>query len=291
MGSRPEASRWLVTLTIDPKAYGAVRIGTSLWDDGRETALWSEPTRDQFEQAVRDMAKAWDRMTRALNARCKRRGLDPWAYFRVTELHRNRWPHYHAVLEHAQLADAPDLELWPLGISDARPVSIDDAVGELAPYLVATEAKAGGSKAYQFAALALPKGFRLYSASRGFLGPRHRDDDQLAAPEHALVLRGHFTGYHHQAREWGADSRLLLPTPAAPDRPHRPPSTALATGDAAVVLFAELAHAHALHVEASQLRVGWALNPETSAIAEGRAPPRARPALPPPPVADELLAD
>jgi hypothetical protein len=195
------------------------------------------------------MAKAWDRWARALNARAKRAGLDPWGYFRTVELHRSVWPHYHVVLEHGQIADAPDLSTWPLGvIVDAVPVSIDDAVGEVAPYLVCSESKGKGHKAYQFAAAALPKGFRLYSASAGFLAPRGDPDaPPVEAPEHALVLRGHFTSYHDMARSWGATSVLLLPTPAAPERPHRPPSACLTTGDGAVLLFVELAEAHELH--------------------------------------------
>jgi hypothetical protein len=270
MESRADAQRWLVTLTIDPSAFGAVRIGSALWDDGRETALWSEPTRAQFNAAAAAMSKAWDRWMRALNARARRAGLDPWGYFRVVELHRNVWPHYHVVLEHPTIATDPDTSSWPLGISDVRAVSIDDAVGEVAPYLVSSESKGKGHKAYQFAAAALPKGFRLYSPSRGFLGPvSPPDGPPIEPPEHALVLRGHFTGYHQLARDWGAESRLLLPTPAALDRPHRPPSACLATGDGAVLLYVELADADALHV-----RPNTSL-PSAALCDEGPAPHRA----------------
>jgi len=237
-------------------------IGTAFWDAAgnqvtdpfmavRATNLWSEPTREQFDAAARAMSKAWDRWIRALNFRSKYAGVDPWLFYRVVELHRNVWPHYHALLEHPTITDAPDVSSWALGISDVRPISIDDAVGELAPYLVCSESKGKGHKAYQFAAAALPKGFRLFTASRTFLGPVNRPDGPpIEPPDHALVARGHFTGHHQTAREWGADAVFLLPTPATPDRPHRPPSSSLATGDGAVLYYLELVDARAMHAHA-----------------------------------------
>lgn len=252
--SRDRAGLHLATLTLDPAAFGAHVVGTAFWDANgrpvtdpalavRATNLWSEPTRAQFDAAAAAMSRQFDQLVRAVNARAKRAGLDPWGYFRVVELHRNVWPHYHVVFEHAQLADAPDLELWDLGRWDVRPVSIDDAVGEVAPYLVSSESKGKGHKAYQFAAPSLPRGFRLHTSSRGFLAPPV--EPTLPPPDHALVARGHFTSHHETARAWGAESRLLLPTPGPAERPYRPPSAALATGDGAVLLYAELADAEA----------------------------------------------
>ena len=276
----------LLTLTLDPAAFGAHRIGSHLWDDGRETNLWSEPTREQFAAAVAAMSDAFAGMMDRLNVR--RRGPERFGYFRVVELHRNLWPHYHVLVAH------PDLELeaddlgWELGICDARAVDVDTAVGELAPYLVATESKAGGSKAYQFAARALPKGFRLYTQSRGFLGPSGVADEQAEPVDAALVLRGHFTSYHQQARDWGAESRLALKPPTEPNRPHRPPSAAIATGDGAVVLFAELAEARALHLEPARLHASRVLL-SGRANDEGPAPHRAGPVLPLPSDLDEPL--
>ncbi len=266
----------LVTPTLDPAAFGAYRIGSQLWDDGRETNLWSEPTAAQFAAAVAAMSAAFARMMDALNTYARRRGLARFGYFRVIELHRNLWPHYHVVLEHREL-DPALLELgWDLGICDVRTVDVDTAVGELAPYLVATESKGRGSKAYQFAARALPKGFRLYTGSRHFLAPHEGSDD--APPDDTLILRGHFTSYHLQARAWGAESRLALCAPTAADRPHRPPSAAIATGDGAVVLYAELAHARALHMNPATLHTSR-LGPVSTASAhdKGTAPPRAGP--------------
>jgi len=260
MESRSNWNRWFITPTINPADYGADPIGTRFWgaddlevDDPafavRASTMWSEPTRAQFDAAVRDMSAKWAELTDALNARARRAGLGRWEYFRVTELHRNVWPHYHAVVEHESIVDAPDLELWNLGRVDVRPIDIDDAVGELAPYLVCSESKGkGGHKAYQFAAPSLPRGFRLYSPSRGFLKRPQRDEELHPRPDHALVVRGHFTGHHESVRGFGGDSRLLLPTPAAADRPHRPPSSSLATGDGAVRYYVELADAAALHV-------------------------------------------
>ncbi|MEI2423265.1 hypothetical protein V6O07_23545, partial [Arthrospira platensis SPKY2] len=213
---RERAGLHLATMTLDPAAFGAHVVGTAFWDaDGlpvddpslavRATNLWSPPTRAQFDKASAAMSAEWDLTMRALNARAKRAGLAPWRYFRVVELHRNVWPHYHVVIEHPQLADAPDLDLWGLGLVDVRPVSIDDAVGEVAPYLVASETKGkGGHKAYQFAAPSLPRGFRLFTASRGFLAPPI--EPTLPPPDHALVARGHFTSWHESARDtWGAE--------------------------------------------------------------------------------------
>jgi hypothetical protein len=294
MESRPDWYRWFITLTINPADYGAVPIGVRFWDAQdqevedpsqavRASTMWSHPNRAQFNAAIADMSAKWADLTNVLNERTRRAALARWEYFRVTELHRNVWPHYHAVLEHGTLTEEPDLGKWNLGRVDIRPISVDDAVGELAPYLVCSESKGkGGHKAYQFAAPSLPRGFRLYSPSRGFLKRPQRDEELHPRPDHALVVRGHFTGHHESIRHWGGDSRLLLPTPAAADRPHRPPSSCLATGDAAILYFVELVEAAALHVRPLTALPPAALNDKVP------APPRAGTVPPLPPDFDEL---
>lgn len=288
MESRADWRRWFITPTINPADYGAVPIGQKFWnasgdevgdpaDAVRASTMWSHPNRAQFDAAVADMSNAWGKLTNALNERARRAGVARWEYFRVTELHRNVWPHYHAVLEHPTITAPPDVELWNLGRVDVEAIDIDDAVGELAPYLVCSESKGKGHKAYQFAAPSLPRGFRLYSPSRGFLKRPQRDEELHPRPDHAVVVRGHFTGYHEMARAWGATSVLVLPTPAPAERPHRPPSGCLATGDGAVLLYVELAEADALHVRPLLRLTAAALHDE------GPAPPRAGPVLPRPP--------
>jgi hypothetical protein len=158
-------------------------------------------------------------------------------YYRVVELHRNIWPHYHVVLEHPEWTAADiqqQVDGWQLGtITQARDMSLDDALGEVAPYLVSTERKAGGHKAYQFAARALPKGFRLHSSSQGFLAPAPEPEPEQRA-EHSQPLKGHFRSHHETVNAWGGDSRIVLEPPQPANRPHRPPGGALATGPAAV---------------------------------------------------------
>ncbi len=135
-------------LMFDLVVFGAYRIGSQLWDDGRETNLWSELTVAQFAAVVAVMSVVFARMMDALNTYARRRGFARFGYFRVIELHRNFWPHYHVVLEHREL-DPVLLELgWDLGICDVRIVDVDTVVGELAPYLVVIESKGRGSKVY-----------------------------------------------------------------------------------------------------------------------------------------------
>lgn len=243
METRPDWERSLLTLTVDPGRFGAVVVGRAGWNrdgsawDGhgephRWSQLWSEPSPEQFGQAARSMSREWSR----LRSRLAKLG-NGWEHFRVVELHRNGWPHYHVVLEHPTLgAGAIGLAVagWNLGISDVRGVSLHDAVGEVAPYLTSAESKGGGSKAYQFAAFALPDGFRLVSASRHFLGEEEPDDSPV--PEYALAVRGHFTSHAESVRAWGGTTVLQLPPPDV----GRLPAAAIATGDAAVVYFAEL---------------------------------------------------
>ena len=264
MESRPGMERQLVTLTVDPARFGAVRIGTAFWDSEgnparsereavRTSALWSEPNPEQFRAAVKAMSTQWDLLNQRLKAKARRAGAEPFGYFRVIELHRNGWPHYHVVLEHPEWGPE-DVQLqlagWNLGRTDARGISLDDAVGELAPYLVCNERKSGGHKAYQFAANALPEGFRLYSSSRGFCAPPIEQDGPK--PIHGVPLRGHFAGYHQAVKEMGADARLVLYPPS--DGDHVPPARTIATGDAAVVYYAELVHQAAMHAEPRWMR-------------------------------------
>jgi hypothetical protein len=235
------------TLTLDPQRFGAYVVGRNRQPDGRWTNLVSMPSPEQFGAAVAAMSKEWNRLVARLSSKARRADAEKVGYFRVVELHRNGWPHYHAVLEHPEWGPEElrtQLEGWGLGRVDLREVSVDDAVGELAPYLVSAEKKSGGSKAYQFAALALPKGARLYSASQGFLGAVPEPEER---PDYALPLRGHFAEYHRALQDMGADARLLL-HPATPDGSYLPPSRTVATGDAAVVYFAALVEAKALHL-------------------------------------------
>ncbi len=250
MESRPDHRRSLVTLTLNPADFGAKPCGFAYWDAQgnrttaskaqRRTMLWSEPTVRQFQAACVAMSREWDKLNRRLIRKTNYAELPRFDYFRVVELHRNLWPHYHVVLEHSELgADdiKKQLDGWKLGRTDAREISLDDAVGELAPYLVSTERKGNGSKAYQFAATALPKNFRLYSASRNFLA----DPTELGRPvEHSFAVSGHFTTHHQTAESWGADARIVLPMPQPSDKPHKPPSSSLMTGDGATLYYTEL---------------------------------------------------
>lgn len=257
MESRGDRHRTLVTLTLDPFKFGAKQIGWRYTDANgnpttsskaqRKTKLVSEPTKKQFQAACIAMSKEWDKFNRRLIAKTDYAGLERVAYFRVVELHRNVWPHYHVLLEHPDL-EASDfkkqLDGWKLGITDAREISLDDAVGELAPYLVSTE-KGKGSKAYQFAATALPKGFRLFSSSQGFLGAPEEPERVI---EHSFPVKGHFKEHHDTATSWGADARIVLPP--APEPGHRPrlPGSSLITGDAATLYYLQLLEAQPVHL-------------------------------------------
>lgn len=271
MESRPDWHRTFITLTMDPVKFGAVVVGKRKQDDGRVTNLVSEPTRAQYLQAAEAMSKEWHALNRRLKAKAKRAGTVAGLYFRVVELHRNGWPHYHVAFEHPTwTADdiRQQVEGWGLGRVDLRSITLDDAVGELAPYLVSSERKSGGSKAYQFAAAALPKGFRLVSSSRGFFLD---EDTETERPEHHLVLKGHFSTYHTSLSELGADARLMLHAPT--DGEHRPPSRTVATGDAAVVYFAELTQARTLHLDHVRDSAAALLGPADGASQEAGPEP------------------
>lgn len=245
MESRPDKRRTFVTLTVDPFKFGAVRVGTNVQKDGRETAMVSEASPAQFAAAAASMSREWDALNKRLGQKARRAGVERVGYYRVVELHRNGWPHYHVVIEHDSWgADdlAPQLAGWNLGRTDTREISLDDAVGELAPYLTSSEKKGNGSKAYQFAGAALPEGFRLVSSSRDFLGALPAVEDR---PEHGVAVRGHFTSYHLAVREMGAETRLVLHPPS--EGIYRPPSRTIAIGDAAVAYYAALVAEKAMH--------------------------------------------
>jgi hypothetical protein len=250
MESRPDLNRILVTLTIDPSKFDAVFVGLAYWDAAgnrttkskaqRTTKLWSGPNPAAFEEAAEAMSIEWRKLNDRLKSKARRAKVEAPGYFRVVELHRNGWPHYHVVIEHATWK-AADIETqvraWGLGtIVHAVDVSLDDAIGEVAPYLVSTE-KGNGSKAYQFAALALPENFRLHSSSKGFLAPAHEPEE---LPERVVPAKGHFFSHHRAATEYGADSRITLNPPSKPDEPHKPPAAATATGDGSRLYFLTL---------------------------------------------------
>ncbi len=263
MESRPNHHRTFVTLTLDPKEFGARVVGWRYEDANgdkttsskaqRKIRIISEPTKKQFQAACEAMSREWDKLNKRLGAKCADLGLPRFDYFRVVELHRNLWPHYHVLLEHPELVledIKKQLDGWKLGIIDAREISLDDAVGELAPYLVSTERKGVGSKAYQFAATALPKNFRLYSASRGFLA----DPTEQGRPvEHSFAVAGHFHTHHQTAASWGADARILLHPPQPDDKPHKPPSSSLLTGDGATLYYTELLASQPVHLSAEDV--------------------------------------
>ncbi len=250
MESRPDLNRILLTLTVDPKKFGAIQLGVKHWDAQgkpttkskaqRTTNLISGPNPAVFEEAAEQMSVEWRKTNDRLKSKARRAKVEAPGYFRVVELHRNGWPHYHVVIEHSTWT-AADIETqiraWGLGdIVHAVDVSLDDAIGEVAPYLVSTE-KGNGSKAYQFAALALPENFRLHSSSKGFLAPAREPEE---VPERVTPAKGHFFAHHRAATEYGADSRIILNAPTEPDQPHKPPAAATATGDGSRLYFQTL---------------------------------------------------
>ncbi len=217
MESRPDWNRVFITLTLDPSKFGAKPAGYALWDAHgnrtddparavRSSILWTPPTAAQFDRAAAAMSEEWTQLNKRLQSKARRADTVRHEYYRVVELHRNIWPHYHVVLEHPEWTAADiqqQVDGWQLGtITQARDMSLDDALGEVAPYLVSTERKAGGHKAYQFAARALPKGFRLHSSSQGFLAPAPEPEPEQRA-EHSQPLKGHFRSHHETVNAWG----------------------------------------------------------------------------------------
>lgn len=248
MESRPGLNRWLVTLTCDPLARGAVPLGSRRQADGRVTNIVSEPDEEQFREAAVAFQKNWERLRKAMGVYCSRRGWTRPGYLRVIELHRNGWPHWHIVFEHDQLTTS-EVEgflerMWSLGRTDVRAVDIDGAVGEIVPYLVAAERKSGGDKAYQFAALALPKHFRLWSASQGFLA--ESQVEELSDVEHGVAVSGSVTSWY-EALDQVAEARIWLMHPPQTDGSYRPPDAFIARGGSVVAFYAELVRATALH--------------------------------------------
>jgi hypothetical protein len=97
------------------------------------------------------MSIEWKKLNDRLQRKGKRGKVDWYGYFRVVELHGSFWPHYHVLMEYFIwiVTDlGRQLDGWALGITHVRDVSLDDAVGELAPYLTTPETKGGGTKIY-----------------------------------------------------------------------------------------------------------------------------------------------
>jgi hypothetical protein len=267
MESRPDWNRVFITLTLDPSKFGAKPAGYALWDAHgnrtddparavRSSILWTPPTAAQFDRAAAAMSEEWTQLNKRLQSKARRADTVRHEYYRVVELHRNIWPHYHVVLEHPEWTAADiqqQVDGWQLGtITQARDVSLDDALGEVAPYLVSTERKAGGHKAYQFAARALPKGFRLHSSSQGFLALALEPEQRA---EHSQPLKGHFRSHHESVNAWGGDSRIVLEPPQPPDRPHRPPGGAVAIGQAAVSYYLQHLESQSVCLSAEQVEL------------------------------------
>lgn len=244
MESRPDVNRILVTLTIDPHKFGAIPMGKKYWDaQGNETTsskaqrsstLWSGPTPLTFQEAAEQMSDEWNMLNDRLRRKAARAKVERVGYFRVIELHRNGWPHYHVVIEHPSWKAEdilPQVRGWSLGSQvEAVDLSLDDAVGEVAPYLTSAEKKGDGSKAYQFAASALPEGFRLYSTSKDFLAPAEAPEE---VAERGLPLKGRPVEHAKPLRSYGAKTVMLLPDPKREAPPGYRPRSLIAWGDGA----------------------------------------------------------
>jgi hypothetical protein len=255
MTSRPGQQLGFVTLTVDPNKFGGVREGETYYRDREpwkpasvsqqqidrmlETGeltkanLYKAPSEEKYREVCEAMSRELDRLRSRLSDYCKKRDLTKFNYFRVIELHRNGWPHYHLILEHPSLTVddvAKQLQGWKLGRINFKQVkanhakgqtAIDVAVGEIAPYLVNSETSA---KAYQFAATALPENFRLWSCSQGFLSPEDSPSDVVQV----VALKGHFTGYqglyeqHCKASEPLSPSLALVHLPRTETRQLEP---------------------------------------------------------------------
>lgn len=268
MSSRPDMNRILVTLTIDPKRFGAIPTGKAYWDkDGqrttsskaqRTTTLWSGPTPEVFLEAAIEMSDEWNKLNDRLRRKAARAKVQRVGYFRVVELHRNGWPHYHVVIEHPTWTAAdilPQVQGWGLGSQvDAVDISLEDAVGEVAPYLTSSEKKGNGSKAYQFAAYALPEGFRLYSASKDFLAPLEAPEE---VAEWGIPAKGRPVEHAKPLRSYGAKTLMVLPKSSADPPPGYRPRSLIAWGDGSKLYFlARLQEADLLptvHIDESEL--------------------------------------
>jgi hypothetical protein len=110
-----------------------------------KSTLYKAPSEKQFKGVCEAMSKDVDRLRSRLSFYCKKYDLPKFNYFRVIELHRNGWPHYHLILEHRSLSVydiAKQLQGWKLGritFKQVKPneakeqTAIDIAVGEVAP--------------------------------------------------------------------------------------------------------------------------------------------------------------
>lgn len=248
LAGRRNAKFSFCTLSVNPARFEGRQIGWRGRDDGTRIRVYARPTPSQFNAVIHAMSHEWHAFKRRMDNRTRRAHQPTVEYFRVVELNRDGWPHYHVILVHPSW-EAAGLERhvqeWGLGFVKVEPAGPDGAVRRLAPYLLSHEAKAAGAKAYQFAALALPKGSRLWSASRGLLPAKKVADLHQfggnAESVAAVVLRGHVSSYQHKARERGAHTAWVAPVPGPADRPHRPPGTVLVKGDAGQLLFRQLA--------------------------------------------------
>lgn len=202
MSTRSDWQTFLVTLTVDPSHFGATprsfhgyQYGKimplessgdklDIWDTDlmpdaaiaaagiRFSPHYHAPTLEQYQDVAAHMSLEFSRLRRRLTMRAKRLKLENVEYLRVAELHRNGWIHYHAVFQLPPGMAAHHLHesvsSWWLGRTDVREVNAADAVSHVVPYLTSEETHR--NKGYQFAADALPKHFRLWTASKNFLG-------------------------------------------------------------------------------------------------------------------------
>lgn len=147
-GFRPVYSHKLLTLTCPGAAYRAARTP---------------------KDALADMTRKWNLTTRALKKR-----LGEFHYLRIVENQQDGYPHFHILLAGGAIAPKSILadirRLWTdhhgmgnVDIQKNRNGSIKKMVGYLMKYLTKTTVE-------------LPKGRRVYTASRGALSPAHKPE-------------------------------------------------------------------------------------------------------------------
>jgi len=202
MATRQNWQTFLVTFTVNPADWGGVPRSYNAYQNGRIMPLESDgsrldmwdldimpdaafremgvrmsphyqsPTLEQYQDVAYFMSREFGRLRRRLSMRAKRAGAESPHYLRVAELHRSGWLHYHVVFQLPPNLSARHLHEvvsgWGFGRTDVREVSSSDAVSHVVPYLTSEETHR--NKGYQFAGDALPKNFRLWTSSQGFLG-------------------------------------------------------------------------------------------------------------------------
>jgi hypothetical protein len=142
-GFRPQYSHKLLTLTLPGEEY-----------------------RDKHtpKSALKDIADKWDKMNRAMKKK-----LGAFHYLRVVEFQKDGFPHYHVLLSGRVIVPKGILnefrrywtEKYGMGNIDlqkGKSAKVKKMVGYIMKYLRKAPAD-------------LPKGMRLYSASRGALSP------------------------------------------------------------------------------------------------------------------------